>query len=199
MTFCLFCRKHEAKPGYGLCESCFEKIGEIEQEAYVKAHEKGCAELYAYADKLDCLFDDICETEDETAILEFHRKRVACLSECFQKSDKTIFAPKSSKEIDDYLGKCKDVWDLKLSPEEGEKIKQAFTAGNWIIKSGYNDVAMGLVGLISGEEDWDWAWYQFMELGLFGIYDGKALDKGTLMSIVEKHFQSELEQPISVP
>lgn len=195
--FCIYCLDNEIEVESGVCQACLDKMRKPGREDYTKYLQAGIADMMCIAEKIDACFELI--SEDKEAALNFHKRRVDCITECIGHVNISLFNPKSKDDIIAYIALVKSFWSGEITKEKAKRIRNDFASHSFLkapIYSPEYEIRITLVGLIDGEDMWDWAWYQYMELSISRL--NMKLDKQLLIGIMEKYFTNELLTPLNI-
>ncbi|RRD95270.1 hypothetical protein EII17_04340 [Clostridiales bacterium COT073_COT-073] len=197
---CPYCMREEIFWSNGICNSCYEKVGELEQSRWSSWRELGYAPLMAVACKIDEEFQFLEEFWEEISSLdEFHFRRIICVLEMFDQVEDSYFLPATKEEIRHYKDAIKEYVNQTMSYDELTDIAKSIPKRNVVMANAkdsllYHGLYSEFFSFWCGEEILDWSYSQYFEISVANLM--RFISHEVLMAVLKKHFDDVLAKPV---
>lgn len=191
---CVYCQQFQLNNEEGICLSCKEKLSDRDSKELEYYKQKGIAELFYTAIKIDDCFQlKYPENEPTAEAMLFHKRRVECLNDCIGYIDNSIFLPRTKDEVNNFRESVRQYYEGGLTDKQRDLRVAEFIKGNYYGKadSAEFQAKVILATLMSDKERLDWSWWQYMEIHLIDLH--KYVDKTLLLNIVQRYFADEIQ------
>lgn len=192
---CPYCMKEEIFSNDGICNSCYEKVGKLEQARWNSWRKCGYALLMAIACKIDEQFQYLEEFwEDMSTLEEFHFRRILCVLEMLEYVDDCLFLPATKYEIQKYKNAIKEYVDKKISYNELKDISKAVPRNNEKVDLLFLNFYSEFFSFWCGADVLDWSYSQYFEVAVANLKG--VISPHILIEVMEKHFEDILSKPV---
>lgn len=197
---CPYCMREEIFWGNGICNLCYEKVGELEQNRWNSWRKQGYAQLMATACKIDEEFQFLEEFWEELSSLEeFHFRRILCVLEMFEYAEDSWFLPATKQEIQKYKASIQEYVNRKISYDELTHIAKSIPKRNVVMANAkdsllYHGLYSEFFSFWCGEEILDWSYSQYFEIAVANLMG--FISHEVLMAVLKKHFDDILAKPV---
>ena len=191
-NLCVYCQQILYNNEIEICLSCKEKLLDRDLKELERYEQQGIADTFYVSIKIDDYFQ-VHEKLPDFDALQFHKRRVACINECIGLIEKSVFLPRTAEEVETFRETVKQFWAGGLTETQRDLRTKEFIKEGYYCKASSVEYTAKVIlaSLMADKERLNWSWWQHMEIH-FSVLD-KYVEKGKLLSIVEKHFANEIQ------